>query len=139
MDPKKSGKRMSVSFTASQAAALERASLATGATQASILAIALDDWLRRREATASEDSVPAMVRLVNEALGTHVGRHVVAEEIPYGDDGVALQVLAIDGGRGHRQHVWGLVVRVVPHPAARRGRRPRSRRPTPSPSWSFRP
>lgn len=94
MDPKKSGKRMSVSFTASQAAALERASLATGATQASILAIALDDWLRRREATASEDSVPAMVRLVNEALGTHVGRHVVAEEIPYGDDGVAL---IIDG------------------------------------------
>ena len=69
MEPKKNGKRMSVSFTASQAAALERASLATGATQASILAIALDEWLR-----------------------DHGDRRAVAEEIPYGDGGVALVI-----------------------------------------------
>ena len=72
MEPKKgTGKRMSVSFTAAQAAALERASLATGATQASILAIALDEWLR-----------------------SHGARRVVAEEVAYGDGGVAI---VIDG------------------------------------------
>jgi len=60
------GKRMSVSFTPAQAAALERASQATGATQASILAIALDEWLR-----------------------SHGARRVVAEEMAYGG-GVAL-------------------------------------------------